>query len=580
MESRSALAPVAVCACLLALTAGVVLLNSSEARSATAPDRKPLPDTEEPAQKISPQSPLKDVQSSEVLDAPLAPVAVGLAQRTITLLAVKTIAFSPNGKLVAVGGADGIARVWDFEKQTLWHDEQVHAGWLFDLQFHPDGKSLLTGGGDNAIKIWSFGKEWTARILQGHTDDLHGVAFTPDGKRVVSGSDDTTVRVWDLKTGKDQILGKHDKQVTDVAVHPEGHLAASSSRDGTIRLWDLDKLKPAGLLKGHTADVLAIAFSPDGRQIVSASYDKSVIVWDVGTKKAVHQFEKHTDWAFCVDFSTDGKKLATGGGDRKIFVWNLSDGKLLQEIEQQADVSAVEFSPDGKHFVAGLINGYLQLYRTGDKLEHFGVIPPMGWSPLLPGIVSEPLSTQEFLKLHADLQNPDSESWDASVGKLSVAGDGFTLQLLEAIDPATLSAPKREMWTRARETLTLRVQREAARDQIKWLEHRLNRSAAADLECHSLETVLKSWTLEKIGSQMQINGIRQELQRIRAEAPDKETKLTYGLLHERVNHYIDQLLEKYPEEKPKTEPVDPPKIEQKPETEENVDVEKKPILKR
>lgn len=561
MESRSALAPVAVCACLLALGAGLVLLNNSEARSAAAPDKKPLSATRESAQKLDPESPRKDVKNSEVPNAPLAPVAVGLAQRTITMLAIKTIAFSPNGKLVAVGGADGIVRVWEFEPQTLWHAEQVHAGWLFDLQFHPDGKSLLTGGGDNAIKIWSFGKEWKARILEGHTDDLHGVSFTPDGQRVVSGSDDTTVRVWDLKTGKDQTLGKHDKQVTDVAVHPEGHLAASSSRDGTIRLWNLDTLKPAGLLKGHTADVLAIAFSPDGSHIASASYDKSIVVWDVESRQPIHTFKKHSDWAFCVAFSTDGKRLATGGGDKKLYVWNLQDGKLLQEIEQHAEVSAVEFSPDGKHFVAGLINGYLQLYRTGEQLEHFGVIPPTGWTPILPGTGAEAISLDEFIRLHADLLNPQSETWDASVGKLTVSGDSFTLQMLEKIDPETLNAPKREMWTRARETLRLRHLRESVNDEQRLLEFRLKRAARADLERPGFQADLKSWTFNKIGSRMMFANIRQELQRIHAETEKPDA----SEIDKQVHAWIDQLFKEFPEQKPANTAQDPPKVEETPE---------------
>lgn len=488
-------------------------------------------------------------QSDEVPNELLAPVATGIAKQTITILAVKTLDYSPDGSQIAVGGGEGIARVWEVTSEFLVRQQQAHESWLFDLVHHPNQKILATAGGDNLIKLWNMSEEtWTVRELKGHTDDLHGIAFTPDGERLVSGSDDTTVRLWNLETLKHELLGKHDKQVTDIAMSPSDDLAASSSRDGTIRLWDLKSGQSAGILKGHSADVLAIAFSPDGKSLASASYDQTITIWDCGSLKAIRTIPAHEDWVFCVAFSPDGRQLASGGADGKLKLWNLEDGTLLQEVEQPSDISAVVFAPDGKALVAGRVDGYLKLYRVGEQLELFKTIPPASYSPVYPATKTKELTTKDFLQLHLDLLDPDKEQWDQSLGKLSLTGDGFTVKLLDQIDPESLSAPKQEMWTRAREQIRQRTQHQSETQKLHRIDTLLTRAATADLNCHPLELLLKSWTLKEIQTQTESSYARKELRRIRDTVPEVKTELEYGDLHERKKHYIQTLLEGYPDD--------------------------------
>ena len=147
-HSQSLVGKIAICTSLLVVSACLATLSKNNANRGAALENKLIAAPAELPQQTVPEE-------------LFAPVATAIAERTITLLAVKTIRFSPDGEQIAVGGGEGIVRLWDFEKQLLNHSEQVHAGWLFDIDFHPKQKLLATGGGDGLIKIWDMSeKKW------------------------------------------------------------------------------------------------------------------------------------------------------------------------------------------------------------------------------------------------------------------------------------------------------------------------------------------------------------------------------------------------------------------------------------
>ena len=83
-----------------------------------------------------------------------------------------------------------------------------HAGWVNCLAFSPDGRRLATGGADKAVIIWDLMSRREALAFRGHTDGILGLAFSPSGDRLVSSSNDETIRIWDaspLKEAIDQI---------------------------------------------------------------------------------------------------------------------------------------------------------------------------------------------------------------------------------------------------------------------------------------------------------------------------------------------------------------------------------------
>src|SRR5581483_4053961 len=74
-----------------------------------------------------------------------------------------------------------------------------HGGLVFSVAFSPDGKVLATGSFDGTVKLWDFAAGKELHVLKGHTDQVYSVAFSPDGTMLASGSKDKTIRLWNPK---------------------------------------------------------------------------------------------------------------------------------------------------------------------------------------------------------------------------------------------------------------------------------------------------------------------------------------------------------------------------------------------
>jgi WD40 repeat protein/transcriptional regulator with XRE-family HTH domain len=292
---------------------------------------------------------------------------------TDTFGPVFSVAFSPNGKVLAAGTAEGQVRLWWVAngQPLLTCEGHLGAGW--SVVFSPDGRLLASGSTGGTMCLWDAHTGQSLKTLVGHTSAVWSVAFSPDGHILASGSNDETVRLWDVHTGQSlKTLSGHTRQVRSVAFSPDGRLLASGSFDGTVRLWEVSTGQSLKTLAGHTDPVRSVAFSPDGRFLASGSNDYTVRLWDAHTGQCLKTLAGHTHWVSAVAFRPDGRLLASGSEDQTVRLWDVSTGQCLKTLPGHTSwVSSVVFSPDGHILASGSNDLTVRLWNvpTGQCLK-------------------------------------------------------------------------------------------------------------------------------------------------------------------------------------------------------------------
>ena len=280
---------------------------------------------------------------------------------------VRSVAFSPDGKLLASGSWDTTIGLWNVETGREIRVLTGHTRGVESVAFSPDGKLLASGSWDNTIGLWNVETGREIRVLTGHTRGVESVAFSPDGKLLASGSWDTTIGLWNVETGREiRVLTGHTRGVNSVAFSPDGRLLASGSDDKTIRLWNVETGTGIGVLsKRHTRTVYSVAFSPDGRLLASGYDDHTIRLWNVETGREIGVLTGHTARVNSVAFSPDGRLLASGSDDKTIRLWNVETGTGIGVLSKRhtRTVYSVAFSPDGRLLASGSADETIRLWR-------------------------------------------------------------------------------------------------------------------------------------------------------------------------------------------------------------------------
>lgn len=360
---------------------------------------------------------------------------------------VQTVAFSPTENLVFSLTYDAIASLWDYITGTerfRFDDGKIH----HCVAFSPDGKSIALGSYYGFVTVKEFG-QGSSIDLKGHNANVFHVVFSPKrGRMLASTSRDDTVRIWNLD----------ERQTTHILYHPAGcePYVAEFTPDGrfllvgstmSLKMWDVENGECVRTFDDvDTENVQKIAIFTDGekaalaqesqkvflfnlstgKRLFEASYDRSIAsisllppdeqmmlvatvmgsveIRDVNTWSIVRQFKiSHNDSCFAV--SRDGELLVTGGlndnlrlselslsaigntaperthrfGDhikfspddslvlrddfgRSASMWDVADGRMRSLPVDS--VKQVNFSPDGRYFVLKLDEESCQLWTA------------------------------------------------------------------------------------------------------------------------------------------------------------------------------------------------------------------------
>ena len=338
---------------------------------------------------------------------------------------VIALAFSPDGTRLASsskntsGNTRTTVQLWD----TTSNDKPIilqsilrkQTGWTNVLTFSPNGKILASGSTDKKVRLWNTATGRLLRSLTGHVNGIAALTFSPDGTRLASASTDGTVLFWNTETGE-QLLTRitgHTKLVKAIAFLKDDTTLVSVAFNGLITFWDLNSSQISKFQTIEHWDLLrTLTFSPDGAKLASIRAKGNVTFrQDMGhgfSELISDNYLRLTDvqtgreltnlttggYVSKIAFSPQGKAVAFGSYNNIIRVWNMETGTSLnmpqstelnfdedgylilpaeafipQIPEISREISAMEFSPDGKKLVSGTYAGKVEMWNVESGVE-------------------------------------------------------------------------------------------------------------------------------------------------------------------------------------------------------------------
>jgi len=349
--------------------------------------------------------------------------------------AYATGSYMSGGELSVVDLASG---------KELWRAAAAEEG-VRSIAFSPDGKILATAGGfrESRIRLWDVESGREVGRLEGHRTFVQAMVFWPDGKTLASASGDQTIRLWDIETRQTlKTLRGHALEVWALALAPDNRMLASGSKDGAVFLWDTSATRPQRAAMTLPKMIQSWRFSDDSNSVITVDEEGRVDRW---TGEAFQEKIELATTRKCESavFARDANVVALTGLDRVIEVWDWAKSTKLCTVAGAEDVAEplAFVARGGSRLLIARGRGRQNSWSSVEEWDVATGKKTRAWTiPTVRGVVKAALSADQRRAVIAGW-NGGYAALEFETGKILAAGELGTREAALSADGRVFAIP-------------------------------------------------------------------------------------------------------------------------------------------
>ncbi len=285
-------------------------------------------------------------------------------------------AWSPDGKLMAIGTDKGLVQVLRFVDGKMLWTFRGHRGRyskrVRNVLWSNDGKIIASGGVDGTIRLWNAEEGRNIRVIKAHDQEINHLAWGPAGKTIASAGGDRRVRVWRLRDGKPLLTIEHNPAASEIKWSPDGRFIAAGSYTGNLRLYSARDGRLLYASNGYRlAHMNAPVWLNGGETLAMTSGGDVGHVHLLNTRTMGFAHLWNSTHGDRVAWSRDGRTLATSSPARRVVkLWRANDGSLLRRLRAgRYFPERMNFSPKGERMAVSA-RSTVMVRRRDDKARY------------------------------------------------------------------------------------------------------------------------------------------------------------------------------------------------------------------